>query len=119
VDGGFTIAGGEAAMERLMEGGLPTAVLAANDLMALGAARHLLAAGVEVPGQVSVAGVDDIPLAAYGPVPLTTMRVPTYEIGRRGAELLLSALDDGSPGDVVVSGEIVERESVADRPESH
>jgi LacI family transcriptional regulator len=114
VDGGFTIAGGELAMESLMGAGTPTAVLAANDLMAFGASRHLLAAGVDVPGEVSVAGVDDIPLAAYGPVPLTTMKVPTYEIGRRGADLLLAALDDDAPADVVVSGKIVERESVAE-----
>jgi DNA-binding LacI/PurR family transcriptional regulator len=68
---------------------------------------------VAVPGDVSVAGLDDIPIAEYGPIPLTTMRVPTYEIGRQGAFLLLDALDNGDPDDVLISGEIVERESVA------
>ncbi len=115
VDGGFTVTGGERAMADLM-GTRLTAVLAANDLMAIGATRALLAAGVTVPGEISVAGFDDILLAAYGPVALTTMHVPTYEIGRRGAELLLSALDGDDPPDVVLTGEIVERDSVGPAP---
>jgi DNA-binding LacI/PurR family transcriptional regulator len=90
-----------------------TAVLAANDLMAIGAMRQLLASGVAVPDDVSVAGLDDIPIAEYGPVPLTTMRVPTYEIGRRGASLLLEALGKGNPADAHLRGEIIERDSVA------
>jgi DNA-binding LacI/PurR family transcriptional regulator len=89
-----------------------TAVLAANDLMAIGAMRHLLDTGVGVPDEISVAGLDDIAIAEYGPVPLTTMRVPTYEIGRRGAAILLEALGGGAPQDVRVTGEIIERESI-------
>ena len=90
-----------------------TAVLAANDLMAIGAMRQLLASGAAVPDDVSVAGLDDIPIAEYGPVPLTTMRVPTYEIGRLGASLLLEALRNGDPADARLGGEIIERDSVA------
>ncbi len=113
VDGRFTVTGGESAMAELLRHVELTAVLTANDLMAIGATRQLLASGLDVPGDVSVAGFDDIPIAAYGPVPLTTMRVPTYEIGRRGASLLLEALLAEDPGDVIVGGEIVVRESVA------
>jgi DNA-binding LacI/PurR family transcriptional regulator len=40
------------------------------------------------------------------------MRVPTYEIGRRGAAILLEALGGGAPQDVRVTGEIIERESI-------
>lgn len=112
--GGFTFAGGDEAMGRILEAGEVTAVLAANDLMAIGATRHLLSRGISVPDQVSVAGVDDILIAEYGPVPLTTMRVPTYQIGRAGASLVLEALRGANPADVTVPGEIVERESVAD-----
>jgi LacI family transcriptional regulator len=112
-DGRFTVAGGGAAMAEIMSRVDVTAVMAANDLMAIGATRRLLASGVAVPGDISVAGLDDIPIAEYGPIPLTTMRVPTYEIGRQGAFLLLDALDNGDPDDVLISGEIVERESVA------
>jgi LacI family transcriptional regulator len=110
--GGFTVTGGSLAMADLLARVDLTAVVAANDLMAIGAMRHLLASGISVPGDVSVVGIDDIALAEYGPVPLTTMRVPTYEIGRRGAELLLEALGGGAPEDIRVTGEIVERDSV-------
>jgi LacI family transcriptional regulator, galactose operon repressor len=116
VDGHFTVTGGEAAMAEILDAGDVTAVLAANDLMAIGATRHLLASGRAVPGDVSVAGLDDIPTAAYGPVPLTTMRVPTYDIGRSGAELLLAALDGAEPEDVEVTGEVIERQSVGPAP---
>lgn len=112
-NGQFTIKGGAAAMTELLERVNVTAVVAANDLMAIGATRHLLDTGIAVPDDVSVAGLDDIPIAEYGPIPLTTMRVPTYEIGRQGASLLLEALRDGEPADVRLTGEIVERESVA------
>jgi DNA-binding LacI/PurR family transcriptional regulator len=74
--------------------------------------RHLLDSGVAVPDEISVAGLDDIAIAEYGPIPLTTMRVPTYEIGRQGAALLLEALGGGEPEDVRVAGEIIERDSV-------
>lgn len=111
--GQFTIEGGAAAMAELVERVDVTAVLAANDLMAIGATRHLVASGIRVPNDISVAGFDDIAIAEYGPVPLTTMRVPTYEIGRCGASLLLDALKDGDPADPRLTGEIIERESVA------
>lgn len=113
-DGGFTYAGGGEAMGQILEEGDVTAVIAANDLMAIGAMRHLLTRGISVPDDVSVAGFDDILIAEYGPVPLTTMRIPTYQIGRDGASLLLAALRGEDPADVSVVGEIVERESVAD-----
>jgi LacI family transcriptional regulator len=112
-NGRFTITGGGAAMAELSERVEVTAVLAANDLMAIGAMRQLLASGVAVPDDMSVAGLDDIPIAEYGPVPLTTMRVPTYEIGRQGASLLLEALGNGDPADARLGGEIIERDSVA------
>jgi LacI family transcriptional regulator len=112
-NGGFTVTGGGAAMHQLLQNVDVTAVIAASDLMAIGAMRQLLATGVAVPTDMSVAGLDDIPIAEYGPVPLTTMRVPTYEIGQKGASLLLEALAGGLPDDVVLHGEIIERESVA------
>jgi len=111
-DGGFTVTGGGDAMAALHDRVDVTAMVAANDLMAIGAMRRLLASGVSVPGDVSVAGIDDIPIAEYGPVPLTTMRVPTYEIGRRGASLLLDGLGIGDLPDARLGGEIIERDSV-------
>ena len=112
-DGRFTVKGGEAAVAELLERVEVTAVLAANDLMAIGATRRLLSSGITVPHDISVAGLDDIAIAEYGPVPLTTMQVPTYEVGRQGASLLLEALDGGSPADIRLKGRIIERDSVA------
>ncbi|MGI9647235.1 MAG: LacI family DNA-binding transcriptional regulator [Acidimicrobiia bacterium] len=118
VDGRFNVEGGREAIARLLEQVDVTAVLAANDLMAIGATRQLLSAGRAVPDEISVAGIDDIAIAEYGPVPLTTMRIPTYQVGMQGASLLLEALGGGDPGDARLEGEIVERESVADfRPD--
>lgn len=114
--GSFSVGGGGEAMERLLDAAPDvTAVLTANDMMAIGATRYLLANGRRVPEDISVAGFDDVPMAEYGPVPLTTMRVPTYEIGSEGARLLLSALHDDSLKESTVSGQIIVRESVAPR----
>ncbi len=115
-DGRFTLRGGGEAVATLLGRTDFTAVLAANDLMAIGATRELVVRGVAVPGSVSVAGLDDIAIAEYGPVPLTTMRLPTYELGQRGASLLLRILDGQEPDDQLIVGEIIERESVTSAP---
>jgi LacI family transcriptional regulator len=112
-NGRFTFEGGSDAIAKIVDRAKPTAVLAANDLMAIGALRRLLASGVRVPDDISVAGFDDIPLAEYGPIPLTTMKVPTDRIGREAAALLLRILHGGDAPDVTLDGEIVERDSVA------
>lgn len=112
-DGRFTSEGGAEAVGKILANAEVTAVLAANDLMAMGALRELLDSGRSVPGDVSVVGFDDIAVSALASVPLTTMRIPTYEIGRRAGRLLLSVLDGGDPVDEVVHGVIIERSSVA------
>lgn len=112
-DGGYTIEGGRQATLELLNRTEFTAVFASNDLMAIGACAALLSRGIAIPKQVSVAGFDDIMLAEHGPVPLTTYRVPTREIGQRGAGLLLDLLNGGRPASQEVSGAIVPRRSVA------
>lgn len=67
----------------------PTAVTCYNDLVAVGLCRALGELGLTIPGDVSVVGFDDIPLCEYLPVPLTTMRVPTFEMGEVAARMLL------------------------------
>jgi LacI family transcriptional regulator len=73
----------------------PTAVFAANDSMAVGVLASLAAAGVNVPGDMSVVGFDDIPIARYVNPALTTMRVDIAELGRCAFALLLEAI--GNP----------------------
>lgn len=115
--GWFSIEGGAAAAASLMAGPRPTAVVAGNDLMAIGALRRLLDLGYRVPGDVSVAGFDDIEFAAYASVPLTTVRIPLTEFGRRGADLVLRLLQ-GQVQSVVpsVECELVVRASTGPPP---
>jgi LacI family transcriptional regulator len=73
-----------------------TAILAGNDLMALGCYDAFVARGVECPEQISVVGYNDMPFAGWFNPPLTTVALPHYEIGTRAAELLLERLQDPS-----------------------
>ena len=94
--GDFSETAGRAAVKRLIKGGTPfDALFAANDMMALGALGVLREAGIAVPGQVSVAGFDDIPLARY--LDLTTVRMRIDELGARAVAKLVAELRGGSP----------------------
>jgi len=94
-----------------------TAVFVANDQMALGLLRAFREAGVDVPGQVSVAGFDDIPEAEFFSPPLTTVRQDFAEVGRRCIQVLLEQIDGrtGQTAPVVVPATFVERASTARR----
>ena len=70
----------------------PTAVLAANDLAALGAMTAIREAGWSIPEHISVVGYNDIPIAAEVTPPLTTVRVPMREMGARATELLIARI---------------------------
>jgi DNA-binding LacI/PurR family transcriptional regulator len=72
-----------------------TAVFAGNDQMALGFMHACRESGLDVPGDISVVGFDDIPEAAHFSPPLTTVRQNFAEIGRRAVALLLSELSGG------------------------
>ena len=94
----------------------PTGVTCFNDLVAIGVLRALAELGLDVPGDVSVVGFDDVQVAAYLSVPLTTVRVPKREIGRCAAALLLNQLDAGDrplsdPKRVVLETDLVQRGS--------
>src|SRR5664280_1632063 len=71
----------------------PTAIVYANDLMAIAGMSTAISLGVEVPGQLSVTGFDDAPLSAYIQPALTTVRTDVVGWGRAAAEQLLSVVD--------------------------
>jgi len=75
----------------------PTAIMCGNDQLALGAMRAALVAGIRVPDDVAVTGFNDFQFAEFVDPPLTTVRVPGYELGRLAAEMLVAELRDGSP----------------------
>jgi len=68
----------------------PTAIVASNDLMAMGAIEAAHALGLAVPEGVSVLGFDDLPMAATTHPPLTTIRQPLYEMGRMAAQMVVA-----------------------------
>jgi len=93
IGGDFTELAGHQAVEQILAlDPLPTAVFAANDSMAVGALSALRDAGIDVPGQMSVVGFDDVPIARYVNPPLTTIRVDIAELGRRAFAVLLEVL---------------------------
>src|SRR5205823_2131943 len=75
----------------------PTAVFAANDNLAFRAIGVLHMSGRRVPDDVALVGFDDIPLAHEMVPPLTTMRIPLDEIGRRASERLRRLTTEGRP----------------------
>jgi LacI family transcriptional regulator len=88
----LTVAGGREAGARIvgMPGNQrPTAAVCANDLIALGLLQEMVRHGVRVPDEFAIVGYDDIDFAAAAAVPLTSVRKPRQELGRRAAELLL------------------------------
>jgi len=70
----------------------PTAVFAACDLVAIGLLQGFVTAGLRVPEDVAIIGYDDIDFAAAAAVPLSSVRQPREEIGRKSAELLVSEI---------------------------
>lgn len=97
-DGGFTERGGYAAMSALLALPVrPTAVFAANDLMAMGALLALREAHLRVPQDMAVMGFDDIPAARLVYPPLTTVSLFQEDLGRRSAQMLLERLTGGAP----------------------
>jgi LacI family transcriptional regulator len=89
----YTVADGRAAAAGLLAGepGL-TAILAGNDLVAIGVYEALAEAGLRCPDDVSVVGHNDMPLVDRVQPPLTTVAIPQYEIGVAAARLLLDRL---------------------------
>jgi LacI family transcriptional regulator len=110
----FARAGGRAAAEQLLQLPVPpSAIFAANDLMALGAMDAGEAAGRHVPQDLSIVGFDDIPEARVTKPALTTIRQPLYEMGAQAVDLLLTQIEGHELAQtrVVLPTELVHRET--------
>lgn len=98
----------------------PTALIALNDLSAIGAMRAAAELGLEVPGRLSIVGVDDIPFARFLPVSLSTIAQPLEEMAEATTRLLIRRVDDGTgeyvPERVVFPTKFVRRESIGPAP---
>lgn len=93
---------------------LPTAIFAANDLMAIGALKAFVRLKVQVPKEVSIIGFDNIPFSDCTYPPLTTIAQPTYQMGQKAVETLLKLIDKKKiKKSVEFETELIERDSVS------
>lgn len=113
--GNFLAAGGyRTAHELLQLAAPPTALITANDLMALGALQAIAERGLHVPEDISLVGMDDIPYAGFLSPPLTTIHLPCYRAGQIGVQMLLDATPPQTQLQcIVLPTHIVERRSTA------
>ncbi len=95
VNGDYSIESGARLAAELTADKAPTAIFCFSDDMAFGAMHALRQAGLACPDDVSIVGFDDIRLAQFGTPPLTTIRQPMREIGRKTVDLLLGIMERG------------------------
>lgn len=121
VDGRWTISGARCATRTLLAGSpRPTAIFCANDEMALGCLHELKSAGISIPTDMSVIGFDDVRYAEITDPPMTTVRQPAEDIGRRVAQHLFFSIEEGTPSDVspeILAHELIVRQSVTRPPD--
>jgi LacI family transcriptional regulator len=114
VHGDLTQHSGAEAVEPLLKlSPRPTAIIAGNDLMAIGAMNRIDQAGLTVGQDIAVGGFDDIPMSAFVNPPLTTIHQPIYDIGRETCSMLIDILNDRTlaNGKKILSPELIVRKS--------
>lgn len=100
--------------ENLSEDEYPTAIVCFNDQQALAVMESLNKLNIKIPEQISVVGNDDIFYAKNFPVPLTTIKAPQFEIGRKAAEILIKNIESSEAlpiERIIMDTELVVRES--------
>ena len=115
-EGNWGCESGYDAMKRILAGQIrPTGIFAANDRMAIGAMRALLEAGLEIPRDLSIVGLDDIEISAYQNPPLTTVRQSFADLATQAVRLLLDLVADKSPEhtQMVLTPKLIVRQSTA------
>jgi LacI family transcriptional regulator len=118
-EGDFKLESGQRAVRELLAlKHRPTAILAANDMMAMGALRELKRAGLNVPADVSVIGCDDNWVAVLTDPELTTIIIPRAEIGQAAVEAILNTVSsDDRPGcEIKIRTQLIVRESTGNAP---
>ena len=123
IEGTFTEESGYEAAKRFIRlSPRPTAAFAGNESMAIGALSAFSEGGLRVPEDVALVGFDDIPIARFLAPPLTTVKVPIADLGRRAFEILVhdgksnGANDNGKQRNVKLETKLVVRRSCGNRP---
>ena len=109
-----TLINGREAMRRILNSGFnPTAVFAAGDALAIGALRAAKEAELRIPEDISIAGFDDIDFASFTTPPLTTVKVPVFEMGHFAVEAIQNALkiESNKTYNYTLDSQLVIRES--------
>jgi LacI family transcriptional regulator len=111
----FTVEDGEIACRALLRDHPNiTAITAANDMLAVGAMRHLKASNIRCPADISIMGMNDMPFTDAIAPALSTIRTPTTELGKQAAAILVSMLNNMPIENrrIVLTPELVARSSV-------
>jgi len=93
IERSYSVKQGRDAMRQLLEmDGLPTAVLCGNDILAMGAVAECQSSGIKIPDEISIAGFDDLDMSSQIKPALTTIHVPSAEMGENAAEYLVAKI---------------------------
>jgi LacI family transcriptional regulator len=115
----YAVDEGNRAFATLLERCTPTAVIAGNDMIAIGCYAALRSRGARCPADVSVVGFNDMLLSSFLDPPLTTVAIPQYDIGASAAELILGRIAErGEPVHRLLPTELVVRGSTGPPPAS-
>ncbi|UJA20437.1 LacI family DNA-binding transcriptional regulator [Thermoleophilia bacterium SCSIO 60948] len=109
----LTVGEGERLTRATLERGTPTAIFAPSDQMAIGAVRALTEAGLSCPEDVSVVGYNDVAIGEYLTPSLTTVRLPSLELGESAAVLAVELMEGEQPRRIELPAELVVRGSTA------
>jgi LacI family transcriptional regulator len=116
---GSTIEDGtKTTLQMLNESCNTTAVQAVNDLVAVGCAETLLAQGLRIPEDISVAGFGNVMVAEHFRVPMTTIRQPKFRLGVAAVDAMMQLLGGQRPELKRLPAELIERKSTAPPKES-
>jgi len=104
LEAGYNAKGGEELAKRLMQRKVPpTAIICGSDLLAAGAMHGVKSLGLRIPADVAVAGFDDFEFSKYLDPPLTTVSVPSYQMGTMTARMIIQEIEgEGSSEDIAV-----------------
>jgi LacI family transcriptional regulator len=122
IQGDYSIASGYHGMKKILTmESRPTALFCANDDMAFGAIRAVLEAGLCIPQDISIVGFDDILFSQYTVPALTTIKRDMYGMGKKGASMLLAAIDGHEYQEkrFIMDNELVIRQSTTARQEDN
>lgn len=99
--GSLSFEGGYAAGKRLLMREIrPTAIIAGNDIMALGARQAIYDVGLTIPEDIALVGFDDIFISSISGIDLTTVAVPRFKMGSLGAELLINKIENPESSEI-------------------